>query len=142
MVNRRAFIGTIVAAVGAWLANPSLLLAKRRRRRRRRGLGADTFRNQLNQFFELQGDLWHYVELVKVHEYPLTSGLEQFSLVFRGSMNDTVLGTIHPSGTEDHHNYYISHFSLIQPRFRRFLRRQQRRRQRMLRRARRRSRKR
>jgi hypothetical protein len=59
----------------------------------------------------------------------------------RSPGGDKVLATIHPSGTEDFHNYYISHFSLIQPRFRRFLRRQDRRRQRMLRRARRRSKK-
>lgn len=134
MVDRRKFVSSSVAALVAASVDPSLLSASEHE-----GPSAEDFRGALHQFFQLQGELWHRVELVKVNEITVSPGLEQFSLVFRGSVNDAVRegiyevtgpgverfsATLHPAGTEAFHNYYISHFSRIRPWFREVLERE------------------
>lgn len=140
MIDRRSFVRSAFATLVASVFNISLLAAAPRRRNK---LRARRLRKNLNEFFELQGEHWHRVELVKIHEISSNRNLEQFSLVFRGSINDGVTegiynvkplrgrsfeATIHPAGNEGSFTYYIAHFSLIQPRLARTLRREERRR--------------
>ncbi len=139
MIDRRAFVRSLLATLVASTFNISLLAAAPRRRK----LRARRLRRNLNEFFELQGEHWHRVELVEIHEISSNRNLEQFSLVFRGSIHDSVTegiytikpsrgrsfdATVHPAGNEGAFNYYISHFSLIQPRLAPALRREERRR--------------
>lgn len=139
MIDRRAFVRSLLATLVASAFNISLLAAAPRRRK----LRARRLRKHVNELFELQGEHWHRVELVEIHEISSNRDLEQFSLVFRGSIHDSVAegiytikpatggsfeATVHPAGNEDFFNYYISHFSLIQPRLARALKREERRR--------------
>ena len=140
MIDRRAFVRSVFATLVASAFNISLLAAAPRRRSK---LRARRLRRNLNEFFELQGEHWHRVELLKIHEISSNRCLEQFSLVFRGSIHDNVAesiytikpprgrpfeATVHPAGNAGAFNYYIAHFSLIQPRLARTLRREERRR--------------
>jgi hypothetical protein len=137
MIDRRKFVRSALATFVAATFNASLLAAAPLRRR----LKARQLKKNLNKLCELQGEHWHQVELVAIHEISSNRDLEQFSLVFRGSLHDTVgegiytikppegapfEATVHSAGNEGFYNYYISHFSLIQPRLARALKREAR----------------
>lgn len=137
MIDRRKFVRGACATLIASAFNVSLLAAAPIRRR----LRARQLKKNLNKFCELQGENWHRVELVEIDTISSNRDLEQFSLVFRGSIHDQVEegiytitlpesgsfeGTLHDAGNEGAFHYYLSHFSLIQPRLARTLKREER----------------
>lgn len=87
MIDRRLFV---TAAVGTIVtAGMSMVAGATARPRRLRKLSVAWWNRRLNRRAQLQGDDWHLVEVDAVHDAS-SSKLDQFTLVFRGSVGDPV----------------------------------------------------
>ena len=99
MVDRRRFLTAAAAAlVAAGLPAvfaPTADGGRRRRRRRRRRkrrvktLTTNWWKRRVGSRAVLQGENWHLVKIAEVHPVK-SSGVEQFTICFRGSYGDHV----------------------------------------------------
>jgi hypothetical protein len=124
MVSRRRFVNaaaaTLVAAgVPAVLAPPAAAAGK---------YSAAWWRKRLGAQVEFQGDQWHLGAIRDVRGISSSPDVEQFTILFRGSVNDLIPeGTyvvkvgitrvklfLQPSGGDDLSNFYVASVAQLQ----------------------------